>query len=54
MKIMQKNHDKKEMLEAARHVPTPDSAQGNVISVVRDQALKMQLAEAAGNQMSIS
>lgn len=42
------------MLEAVRLVPTPGNAQGNVIGVVKDQTLKMQLAEAAGNQMWIA
>ncbi len=43
-----------EMLEAARLAPTPGNAQGNVIGVVRDKALKTQLAEAAGGQMWIA
>lgn len=44
----------REMLEAARSVPTPGNAQGNVIGIVKDKTLKMLLAEAAGNQMWIA
>lgn len=43
-----------EMLEAARLVPTPGNAQGNVIGVIKDEMLKVQLAKAAGNQMWIA
>ncbi len=43
-----------EMLEAARLAPTPGNAQGNVIGVVKDETLKMRLAEAAGKQMWIA
>ena len=44
----------REMLEAALSVPTPGNAQGNVVGVVRDEALKKLLAEAAGKQMWIA
>ena len=44
----------REMLDAARRAPTPGNAQGNVIGVVRDMALKRRLAQAAGNQMWIA
>ena len=43
-----------EMLDAARLAPTGGNAQGNVIGVVKDAALKKQLAEAAGGQMWIA
>lgn len=43
-----------EMLEAARLAPTPGNSQSNVIGVIRDHALKTQLAEAAGGQMWIA
>lgn len=43
-----------EMLEAARLVPTPGNAQSNVIGIIKDQTLKIQLAEAAGGQMWIA
>ncbi len=43
-----------EMLEAARHAPTPGNAQGNIIGVIRDKELKAQLAKAAGEQMWIA
>ncbi len=42
------------MLEAARLAPTPGNVQGNIIGVIKDHALKMQLAEAAGNQIWIA
>jgi len=43
-----------EMLDAARLVPTPGNGQGNIIGVIKDQELKTQLAQAAGNQMWIA
>jgi len=43
-----------EMLEAARLAPTAGNGQGNVIGVIKDQSLKMQLAEAADGQMWIA
>lgn len=43
-----------EMLEAARRAPSPGNAQAHAFGVVQDQALKTQLAQAAGNQMWIA
>jgi len=43
-----------EMLESARLAPSGGNAQGHVFGVVRDSALKKQLAIAAGNQMWIA
>jgi len=43
-----------EMLEAARLSPSPGNAQAYTFGVVRDKALKTQLAEAAGNQLWIA
>ena len=44
----------REMLEAARLAPSPGNAQGYVFGVIRDSALKTQLAESAGNQMWVA
>jgi len=43
-----------EMLDAARLVPTPGNGHGNVIGVIKDQELKIELAQAAGGQMWIA
>ena len=43
-----------EMLEAARHAPSPGNSQGYCFGIIRDKALITRLAEAAGNQMWIA
>jgi len=43
-----------EMLEAARHAPSPGNGQGHCFGIIRDKSLKGQLAEAAGKQMWIA
>lgn len=43
-----------EMLEAARMAPSPGNSQGYAFGIIKDNALKTQLAQAAGNQMWIA
>ncbi|HCA69174.1 MAG TPA: hypothetical protein DEP17_01780 [Lachnospiraceae bacterium] len=42
------------MLESARLSPSGENVQGYVFGVIKDKTIRLQLAEAAGNQMWIA
>jgi nitroreductase len=43
-----------EMLEAARHAPSPGNSQSFIFGVIKDASVKKELAKAAGEQMWIA
>jgi nitroreductase len=44
----------KEMIESARLAPSGGNSQNHVFGIIKDESLRKQLAEAAGNQMWIA